>query len=158
MPISAPTARDKVNVKARTGVFDGTKNSMVLTDGIAIKTSDGYQATLQDAKIDIGKGDLVSRKPVEIRSRDGWLKANGVSDPARRQVTFVNGVSVNFVPPTTPIPRRSPTIRRRPSPPPGLRRSPRRGRGRPAADQVGAKPAAAPPRTPRRQRLKSLTE
>jgi len=89
-----------VNVKAKTGVFDGYKNTLALSGGIAVETSDGYHATLEDAAVDIGKGDIVSQKPVEIHSSDGWLKANGVLvNNHGAKVTFVNGVTVNFVPP-----------------------------------------------------------
>ena len=89
-----------LRLKARTGVFDGTKNTLALKDGITIESSDGYVAALQDAQIDIGKGNIVSRKPVEIHSSDGWLKANGVQIVNRgARVKFVNGVSLSFMPP-----------------------------------------------------------
>jgi len=151
---------DKVNVKARTGVFDGTKNSMVLRDGIAITTSDGFQATLQDAKVDIGKGDLVSRKPVEIRSRDGWLKANGVIIQNRgAKVTFVNGVSVNFVPPNDADPAAKPDDTAPSEPAAEVAAQPGdEAAARPAADKVVAKPAAATAKDAAAERLKSLTE
>ena len=88
-------------MKARGGVLDGTKNTLALRDGITIETSDGIRATMKDADIDINKGNLVTTKPVEIHSSDGnWLKANGARiENKGAKITFVNGVSVNYVPP-----------------------------------------------------------
>jgi len=101
--IDAHFATDDTNtaiLKARAGVFDSTKNTLALKDGITIETSDGYRATMKDADIDINKGNLVSTEPVEIHSSDGnWLKANGMHvENKGGKVTFINGVSVNYIP------------------------------------------------------------
>lgn len=101
--IDAHFATDDTNtaiLKARSGVLDNAKNTLALKNGITIETSDGYRATMIDADIDITRGKLVSLKPVEIHSTDGnWLRANGVSiENKGAKVTFINGVSVNYVP------------------------------------------------------------
>jgi lipopolysaccharide export system protein LptC len=101
--IDARFATDEVNtavLKARAGVLDSGRNRLALTEGITIETTDGYRATMADADIDITGGNLASQKPVEVHSADGnWLKANGVIvENKGAKVTFINGVTVNYVP------------------------------------------------------------
>jgi lipopolysaccharide export system protein LptC len=101
--IDAHFATDEVNtavLKARAGVLNNGKNLLRLDKGVTIVTTDGYHANLVDADIDIGKGRLVSGKPIEIHSSDGnWLKANGVTiENKGAKLTFVGGVSVNYIP------------------------------------------------------------
>ena len=92
----------RATVIAATGVLDGDANTLALSGGITMTTSDGYSATLQDAAVDIGKGNLSSSKPIEIKSKDGTLHANQVEVLDRgKKITFRNGVTMSFVPPDT---------------------------------------------------------
>jgi lipopolysaccharide export system protein LptC len=85
---------------ATTGVFDTGGNMLTLKDGITLKTSDGTQARLADARIDVKNGGLVSRSPVEISMTEGTIRANAVEIKDRgRRILFSNGVSVSFIPP-----------------------------------------------------------
>jgi lipopolysaccharide export system protein LptC len=87
-------------LKAATGVYDGNANLLTLKDGIAVITTDGYQAKLVDASVDVKNGTLVSQRPIEISSADGTIKANGIAISERgKHVKFLGGVSVNFIPP-----------------------------------------------------------
>jgi lipopolysaccharide export system protein LptC len=104
--IDAHFATDDTNtavLKARAGILDNLRNRLGLRNGITIVTSDGYHVTMIDADMDIGKGTMVSNKPVEIRSSDGsWLKANGVSiEDKGAKITFRDGVTVNYIPSDT---------------------------------------------------------
>jgi lipopolysaccharide export system protein LptC len=82
------------------GVYDGNVNSLIISDGITIETTDGYSARFTDAAIDLDANSLVTDKPLEISSRDGWLRANSarVFDSGKR-VSFHGGVSLSFLPP-----------------------------------------------------------
>jgi len=85
---------------AAIGIYNGNSNLLTLKKGIALVTSDGYRAKLVEAKVDIAKGALVSKSPVEITSGDGVLTANGIEVSERgKHVKFTGGVSLNFVPP-----------------------------------------------------------
>jgi lipopolysaccharide export system protein LptC len=85
---------------ATTGVYDGNTNTLTLKDGIDVQTNTGYSATLQGAAIDLAKGTLTSDQPLEIRTGEGSIRANGVSVSERgKRVTFTNGVSVVYMPP-----------------------------------------------------------
>jgi lipopolysaccharide export system protein LptC len=90
----------EATLDATTGVYDGNTNTLTLKDGIDVQTDSGYSATLQGAAIDLAKGTLVSDQPLEIRTAEGNIRANGVSVSERgKRVTFTNGVSVVYMPP-----------------------------------------------------------
>ncbi len=93
-------AAGTAQIDATTGVYDAKDNTLVLKDGIAVKTTTGYWASFKDAVIDLTAGSLVSSKPVEIRTGEGTIRANSVevSDRGKR-IAFRNGVSVTYLPP-----------------------------------------------------------
>lgn len=85
---------------ATVGIYDGNTNTLTLKDGIAVETNTGYSATLQGAAIDLAKGTLTSDQPLEIRTGEGSIRANGVSVAERgKRVTFTGGVNVVYMPP-----------------------------------------------------------
>jgi len=84
---------------ATTGVYDGNHDTLVLTDGVATTTT-GYWASFQEAAIDLAEGSLVSNQPIEIRTREGTIRANGLQVSERgKRISFLNGVSVTYLPP-----------------------------------------------------------
>jgi len=93
-------AAGTATIDATTGVYDGNDNTLVLKDGIAIRTTTGYWASFKEAAIDLGKGSLTSSQPIEIRTNEGTIRANAVevSDHGKR-IAFRNGVSVTYLPP-----------------------------------------------------------
>ena len=93
-------AAGTATVDAPVGVYDGNDNTLVLKDGLAIETTTGYWASFKEAAIDLGKGSLVSSQPIEIRTNEGTIRANGVKVSERgKRIAFVNGVSVTYLPP-----------------------------------------------------------
>lgn len=86
-------------VNATTGVMDSETKILVLSKGITMKTSNGYTARFEDARINMDKGDLSSDKPIEISAAAGTIKANGIEVTDRgAHVKFLNGVTVNYIP------------------------------------------------------------
>ena len=97
-------------IRAEVGIFDGNNNTLRLSQGISIQTTDGYAANFAGADIDLDEGALVSDQPLTVRSRDGALSANGVTVSERgKNVKFFNGVSLSFVPPGNLMTTGSPT-------------------------------------------------
>jgi lipopolysaccharide export system protein LptC len=45
---------------------------------ILLSSSSGYEGKMQDAEIDVRKGTIVSRRPVEVKMLKGNLNANGL--------------------------------------------------------------------------------
>ena len=87
-------------VDATTGVYNGNNNTLQLKDGIAIKTTNGYSASIQAAAVDLAKGSLTSSQPIEIRSKEGVLRADSMEVSDRgKHVIFRGGVSITYTPP-----------------------------------------------------------
>lgn len=87
-------------VNAGIGVYNGNNNTLVLKDGIDLKTDNGYAGTFSEAAIDLGKGTLTSSSPLELSSADGRIHANAVSISSNgKHILFTNGVSVTYLPP-----------------------------------------------------------
>ena len=94
-------------VGAATGIYNGNDNTLQLKDGIVIETTSGYSASIESAAIDLGKGSLVPDHPIELRTKDGTLRANAVEVSERgKHVLFKGGVSVTYLPPAN-SPRRA---------------------------------------------------
>jgi lipopolysaccharide export system protein LptC len=87
-------------VNAATGIYDGNDNTLMLKDGMSLKTDNGYAGRLQEAAIDLGKGTLTSSSPLEFSTADGTIHANAVNiTGSGKHILFSNGVSVTYLPP-----------------------------------------------------------
>ena len=113
----------KVTLGATAGVFDGDRETLVLSDGITVSSTNGYAARLEAVTVDFDKGTLTSDKPVEIRATSldplpqdrgdkpveelnqqnlpggAEIRAQPSSQPDRRmRVRFSGGVSLTYEP------------------------------------------------------------
>ena len=87
-------------VDATTGIYNGNNNTLELKDGISIETTTGYAATIVQASIDLAKGNLQSSHPVEIRGKEGALRADSMEVLERgKHIIFRGNVSLVFTPP-----------------------------------------------------------
>jgi len=85
---------------AGTGVYDGNADTLVLKERIAVRTTTGYEALLEEAAIDLKKGSMVSSRPIELRTNEGIIRANEVEVSERgKKIEFRKGVSVTYMPP-----------------------------------------------------------
>jgi lipopolysaccharide export system protein LptC len=93
----------KVSIGATAGVFDGDRETLALSDGITVSSTDGYAAKLDAANVNFGEGSLKSDSPVEIRATEGLIRARKLSIADRgKRIVFSGGVSVTYVPPEMP--------------------------------------------------------
>ena len=118
----------KVSLGATAGVFDGDQETLSLSDGITVSSTNGFAAKLEAATVDFDEGTLTSDTPVEIRATGPDPLANDLgrkpvedkkpveesdqgagdaeirAEPPHREdrrmrVRFSGGVSVTYVPP-----------------------------------------------------------
>jgi lipopolysaccharide export system protein LptC len=84
---------------AKTGVYDGNAETLLLTEGISVKTTTGYDVSLSEAALDFKLRTLTSATPVVIKTGEGTIHANSVrmSDGGRK-IAFENGVTVTYMP------------------------------------------------------------
>ena len=93
----------KVSLGATAGVFDGDRETLALSDGITVSSTNGYAAKLEAATVDFGEGTLQSDLPVEIRATEGTIRSRKLSIGDRgKRIVFSGGVSLTYMPPEAP--------------------------------------------------------
>ncbi len=65
-------------LKAGGGFYDNSKSMLDLAKGIVLTTSDGMQAKLTSARIDIGKNGLSTSEPVDITTNGSRILADSM--------------------------------------------------------------------------------
>jgi lipopolysaccharide export system protein LptC len=84
-------------VAAKTGVYDGGQDTLHLSDGITVTTSQGYTVRLQDAAVDLRGGTLETDNPVHIAGPSGEARGNHLSVTDRgKRIVLDKGVSVTY--------------------------------------------------------------
>jgi lipopolysaccharide export system protein LptC len=97
------TSEVRVSLDATAGVFDGDKETLELSEGITVSSTDGYAAKLDTAMVDLRARTLVSEGNVEISSTEGLIRSRALSISDRgKKISFTGGVSMTFVPPVMP--------------------------------------------------------
>lgn len=87
----------KATIGAAIGLYDSEAETLRLSDGIHIETPGGYQATLQEADVNLRTSTMKSTQKVEIRLTDGVIRGNGVEiSEGGKRIQFSNGVSMTF--------------------------------------------------------------
>jgi lipopolysaccharide export system protein LptC len=87
-----------VTMSSRTGNFRNREQLLDLYDDVILK-SPTYEARLFDAQIDMGKGSVVSNKPVNVKMIDGTLDAKRLEITGKGELmTFYGGVTMHLNP------------------------------------------------------------
>ena len=93
-------------LKATKGTLDAKIDQLRLLEGIDILSTSGFGGRLGEAIVDMRKGHVLAPSPVELRYRDGWVRANRLEifDNGAR-VLFDGGVTTTFrlTPPTPTV-------------------------------------------------------
>lgn len=84
---------DKSNLlmDARTGNFDNKKQLLELRDDIFLRTSTGYEARMNQALVDMGKGTVTSDEHVDVKLVNGTLSADRMRITDRGEVIRFEG-------------------------------------------------------------------
>jgi lipopolysaccharide export system protein LptC len=68
---------------------------LTLGQNIVLTSSTGYEGRLSEATVDIRKGSVISKKPVEVKMLQGTLHANGLEVAnSGDMVRFEGGVTM----------------------------------------------------------------
>jgi lipopolysaccharide export system protein LptC len=78
-----------VEMTAPSGLYDMKADKLVLYEDIALASSTGYAARLQEAVVDMHSGNVVSDKPVAVKLLNGFLNA-------KRMTITENGNVIHF--------------------------------------------------------------
>jgi lipopolysaccharide export system protein LptC len=81
--------KSTVEMTAPSGLYDMKADKLVLYEDIALASSTGYAARLQEAVVDMHSGNVVSDKPVAVKLLNGSLNA-------KRMTITENGNVIHF--------------------------------------------------------------
>jgi lipopolysaccharide export system protein LptC len=89
--------KSTVQISAAAGLYDNKSEMLNLERDIMLTSSAGYTSRLSEATVDIRKGNVVSKHPVEVEMLQGNLNANGLEIvDSGDLVRFDGGVKLNF--------------------------------------------------------------
>jgi lipopolysaccharide export system protein LptC len=92
-----------VLMDARRGNFRNREQLLDLHEDVILK-SPSYEARLSEATIDMGKGSVVSDKPVNVKMMDGTLDSRRLEITGRGELMiFSGGVTMHLKPIDTPV-------------------------------------------------------
>ena len=87
---------DMVVITAKSGTYLTKGDKVVLREHVVVTSSQGYNAKLREAVVDMKKGNVVSEQPVEVRMPTGLINANGMEvENSGEVVRFTRGVVFN---------------------------------------------------------------
>lgn len=66
------------SIQAERGIYDSETNTLDLPNPISVRSDNGLEATLESAFIDVGKGELTTTRPVEIRLEGSRITSEGM--------------------------------------------------------------------------------
>jgi lipopolysaccharide export system protein LptC len=94
-------AEDKsmMDLTAKDGLYDRKAGILSLARDIKLKSSSGYEVLLSEAVVDTGSGEVVSKKPVEVRMLQGVLNANTLEVIKAGEIIVFEGQVVMNLPP-----------------------------------------------------------
>jgi len=81
--------KSTVEMTAPSGLYDMKAEKLVLNEDIALASSTGYAARLQEAIVDMHSGNVISNKPVKVKLLNGFLDA-------KRLEISENGAVIRF--------------------------------------------------------------
>jgi lipopolysaccharide export system protein LptC len=82
-----------VHITAQDGVYERSKGLLTLKRDVKLKSMRGTELRLEEALVNTGTGEVVSDKPVEVRTPQGTVRADRLEvDNSGDVVRFVGGV------------------------------------------------------------------
>ena len=95
--------KSTVEMTAPSGTYDMKADKLVLNEDIALASSTGYAARLQEAIVDMHSGNVISNKPVKVKLLNGFLDAKRLEISENGAVIrFDGGVSMTLHPDQDP--------------------------------------------------------
>lgn len=86
-------------VAAKSGLYDGHKETLSLRDGLAVTTSNGYTIGTESAEFDLGSGRMVGPGTIRIEGPIGSIEAGRLEvEDSGRSFLFSGGVRMAIKP------------------------------------------------------------
>lgn len=68
--------KDRADIDAVSGVYDSNNGRLQFDDAFTVKTTDGMEAKLGSASVNMVNGEMSTDKPVDIRTENAHIRAN----------------------------------------------------------------------------------
>ena len=92
-----------VKVVSDSGLYNVKSEMLTLNDAVHLVSSGGYEVRLNQAVIDVHKGNVVSDQPVWVKLTNGEIKAQSLEvSEGGGVIRFSGGVSTTLVPAQDP--------------------------------------------------------
>ncbi len=89
---------NKLEMRAAEGVFDRKAGILTLRRDIVLTTTEGHEARLSEAVIDMREGTVTSNLPVEVKTQHGTLRGNRLEvSKSGEVVRFDGGVEMLII-------------------------------------------------------------
>ncbi|HEX5508822.1 MAG TPA: LPS export ABC transporter periplasmic protein LptC [Pseudolabrys sp.] len=89
--------KSTMEMTAVNGTYDTKGEMLTLNQDIVLTSSSGYRGHLSEAVVDIRKGNITSRKPVEVQMLQGTLDAKGLEVTNSGDSVRFNDVTMNLM-------------------------------------------------------------
>jgi lipopolysaccharide export system protein LptC len=84
---------DMVVITAKSGTYHTKGDRVILRDHVIVTSTQGYNAKMREAVVDMKKGNVVSEQPVEVRMPSGLINANAMEvENSGEVIRFTHGV------------------------------------------------------------------
>jgi lipopolysaccharide export system protein LptC len=88
---------DIIIITAKSGTYLPKGDTMTLRDHVVVTSTQGYNAKMREAVVDMKKGHVVSEQPVEVKMPAGLITANGMEIiDSGDVVRFTRGAVLNL--------------------------------------------------------------
>lgn len=85
-------------MSAQRGVYDSTTDQLNVSDDVNFKTDTGMEMKLRSAQIELKKGTLTTKDPVDVTLPNGWVKADRLTIlDSGKSAVFEGNVKSEFV-------------------------------------------------------------
>ncbi|MBX8824360.1 LPS export ABC transporter periplasmic protein LptC [Ochrobactrum sp. SFR4] len=68
--------KDSAEIDASSGVYDSNNGHLQFDNAFTVKTTDGMEAKLGSANVNVSNGEMSTDKPVDIRTKNAHIRAN----------------------------------------------------------------------------------
>ena len=90
--------KNTMRLVAEDALYDTKKEQLTLQRNIVVKSTSGYEGYLDEAVIDTKNGNVVSEKPVRMKTQNGTIRGNRFElQNSGDLIRFENGVVVNLL-------------------------------------------------------------
>ncbi|MFI5012809.1 MAG: LPS export ABC transporter periplasmic protein LptC [Hyphomicrobiales bacterium] len=87
------------NLTAKQGIYDTQNETLDVKTNVKVKTTNGYDITLESARMKFKSGDISSDKPVNVKMTTGEIAADSLEMVENgKRVTFIGNVHSRFDP------------------------------------------------------------